>query len=82
MGVEELTFSRRRLGKDAADLVTGGAREKALMRFRAGAEGVISAAKRGVDLARCTWRGWDGFRAYVWSAVVAHNVKMMVTALM
>lgn len=82
LGVKELTFSQRKLSADAEELVAHGHMEKILMKFRAGAEAIISAAKRGVNLARCTWRGWEGFCAYVWSAIVSHNLKMTVAALM
>jgi len=81
MGVESLTFSKRPLAEEAQGLLASGAMEKMLIRFRAGAEAVISAAKRGVSLARCLWRGWEGFCAYVWSAITAHNLKMIVAAL-
>lgn len=47
-----------------------------LRRFRAGIEGVISATKRAHGLDRCTWRGWDGFQRYVWSAIVAWNLQV------
>lgn len=81
MGVESLTFSKRPLAEEAQGLLASGLTERMLIRFRAGAEAVISAAKRGVNLARCLWRGWDGFCAYVWSAITAHNLKMIVASL-
>ena len=28
-------------------------------------------------LARCTWRGWAHFKAYVWSSVVAYNLALV-----
>jgi hypothetical protein len=30
--------------------------------------------KRAYGLARCTWRGLDHFKAYVWSSVAAYNL--------
>ena len=39
-------------------------------------EADISCLKRAYGLARCTWRGLDHFRAYVWSAVVAYNLAL------
>jgi IS5 family transposase len=30
--------------------------------------------KRAYGLARCSWRGLDQFKAYVWSSVVAYNL--------
>jgi IS5 family transposase len=43
-----------------------------LRNFRAG----ISCFKRADGAGRCTWRGLDHFKAYVWSAVVAHNLVL------
>ena len=42
----------------------------------AGIEAVISCFKRAYGAARCTWRGLDHFKAYIWSAVVAHNLVL------
>ena len=47
-----------------------------LRNFRAGIEAGISCLKRAYGLARCTWRGLDHFKAYVWSAVVAYNLAL------
>src|SRR5918911_1735229 len=44
----------------------------------AGIEAGISCLKRAYGLARCTWRGLDRFRAYVWSSVVAYNTALFV----
>jgi transposase, IS5 family len=47
-----------------------------LRNFRAGIEAAISCFKRAYGAARCTWRGLDHFKAYIWSAVVAHNLVL------
>jgi IS5 family transposase len=47
-----------------------------LRNFRAGIEAGISCYKRVYGGARCTWRGLDHFKAYIWSAVVAHNLML------
>ena len=47
-----------------------------LRNFRAGIEADISCFERAYVLARCTWRGLDHFRAYVWSSVVAYNLVL------
>ena len=39
-------------------------------------EAAISCFKRAYGAARCTWRGLDHFEAYIWSAVVAHNLVL------
>ncbi|WP_353824235.1 transposase [Mesorhizobium sp.] len=47
-----------------------------LRNFRAGIEASISCLKRACGLARCTWRGLNHFKAYVWSSVVAYNLAL------
>ncbi|MDK4743513.1 transposase, partial [Rhizobium sp. CNPSo 3464] len=46
--------------------------------FRAGIEAGISCLKRAYGLARCTWRGLDHFKTYVWSSVVAYNLVLFI----
>ncbi len=46
------------------------------MRNLRGIEASISCFKRASGAGRCTWRGLDHFKAYVWSAVVAHNLVL------
>jgi transposase, IS5 family len=38
----------------------------------------LSCLKRAYGLARCTWRGLNHFKAYVWSSVVAYNLVVFV----
>jgi IS5 family transposase len=45
-----------------------------LRNFRAGIESGISWLKRCMGLTRCTWKGWDSFKSYVWSSIVAANL--------
>jgi IS5 family transposase len=47
-----------------------------LRNFRAGIEAGISCFKRAYGRARCTWRGLNHFKAYVRSAVLAHNLVL------
>ena len=47
-----------------------------LRNFRAGIEAGISVFKRAYGGARCTWRGLDHFKTYIWSALVAHNLML------
>ena len=49
-----------------------------LKRFRAGVEAGISYLKRCFGLGRCLWRGLPRFKAYVHSAVFAHNLMRLV----
>ena len=48
-----------------------------LKNFRAGIEATISTLKRSYGLNRCTWKGWEGFKQYVWSAIVAYNLQVI-----
>ena len=45
--------------------------------FRAGIEAAISCLKRAYGLGRCTWKGLEHFKSYVWAAVVAHNLAVL-----
>lgn len=48
-----------------------------LQHFRAGIESVISCMKRAFGWKRCTWKGLDHFKAYVWSSAVAFNLATL-----
>lgn len=49
-----------------------------LKNFRAGIEGNISELKRAFGMGKANWKGHDGFKAYVWSAVLTYNLIRMV----
>ena len=57
-------------GNTLAQLVQSTRIYKPLRKWRAGIEGIISAAKRAFGLDRCTWRGYESFQAYVHLAVL------------
>jgi len=42
-----------------------------------GIEAGISCLKRAYGLARCTWRGLDHFKTYIWPRCVAHNLVLL-----
>jgi IS5 family transposase len=48
-----------------------------LRHFRAGVEGNISELKRAFGLTKAKWKGHDGFKAYVWSSVLAYNLTRL-----
>ena len=48
-----------------------------LSAFRAGVEGTISFFKRTLGWARCMWRGFDSFKAYVCASALAGNLLML-----
>lgn len=76
MGVKDVSFSKKR-GLSVLEMVKSHWVYKKLKNFRAGIEANISRLKRVFGLTRCTWTAWDGFKQYVWSAVVSYNLAVL-----
>src|SRR4051812_4402407 len=76
-GVRDMAFHKK-CGLSIEDMVRSRWVDRKLRNFRAGIEAGISCLKRAYGLARCTWRGLDHFKAYVWSSVVAYNLVVLV----
>jgi IS5 family transposase len=76
-GVRDMAFHKKS-GLSTEDMVRSRWVYRKLRNFRAGIEAGISCLKRAYGLARCTWRGLDHFKAYVWSSVVAYNLVVLV----
>ena len=74
-GVTDVAFHKKR-GLAVADMTKSAWVYRKLRNFRAGIEAGISCFKRAYGGGRCTWRGLDHSKAYVWSAVVAHNLVL------
>lgn len=74
-GVNDMAFHKK-AGLRIEDMVKSRWIYRKLRNFRAGIEAGISCMKRAYGLARCTWRGLDHFKAYVWSSVVAFNLAL------
>ena len=74
-GVTDVAFHKKR-GLAVADMAKSAWVYRKLRNFRAGIEAGISCFKRAYGAGRCTWRGLEHFKAYVWSAVVAHNLVL------
>src|SRR5438132_5491135 len=74
-GVQDVAFHKK-CGIAVAEMVRSPWVYRRLRNFRAGIEAGISCLKRAYGGARCTWRGLDHFKAYIWSAVVAHNLVL------
>jgi hypothetical protein len=75
-GVRDMAFHKK-AGLAIEDMVRSRWVYRKLRNFRTGIEADISCLKRAYGLARCTWRGLDRFRAYVWSAVIAYNLALL-----
>jgi len=78
-GVKQLAFGGK-LKHEKLSWVSSRRVQRELRRFRAGIEGLISGLKRGVGLSRCTWKNMEGFSRYVYSSVVAWNLKQIALA--
>jgi len=74
-GVADVAFHKK-CGIAITEMVKSPWVYRRLRNFRAGIEAAISCFKRAYGATRCTWRGLDHFKAYIWSAVVAHNLVL------
>ena len=74
-GVADVAFHKK-CGIAITEMVKSPWVYRRLRNFRAGIEAALSCFKRAYGAARCTWRGLDHFKAYIWSAVVAHNLVL------
>ncbi|MBM9514706.1 ISNCY family transposase [Desulfogranum marinum] len=72
-GVKDVCFSKGR-GLKEEDMCRSRYVYKGLRNFRAGIESGISWLKRSLGLARCTWKGYEGFKSYVWASIVSANL--------
>jgi IS5 family transposase len=75
-GVSDMAFHKK-CGLRIEDMVRSRWVYRKLRNFRAGIEAGISCLKRAYGLARCTWRGLEHFKAYIWSSVVAYNLALI-----
>lgn len=76
LGVTDVAFHKR-CGIEIEDMASSPRVYKKMRSFRAGIEGTISFLKRVFGLERCSWRGFDSFRAYVHSGVLACNLLVV-----
>ena len=74
--IKDVAFSKKR-GLSVLDMVKSSWVYKKLKNFRAGIEANISALKRAFGLRRCSWSGLEGFKQYVWSAIVSYNLLVL-----
>jgi IS5 family transposase len=75
-GVNDMAFHKK-AGLRIEDMVKSRWVYRKLRNFRAGIEAGISWVKRAYGLGRCTWRGLDHFKAYVWSSVAVFNLALL-----
>jgi len=76
MGVKDIAFAKKR-GLSVLEMVKSNWVYRKLRNFRAGIEANISWLKRSFGLDCCTWRGWAGFRRYLWSSIISYNLLVL-----
>lgn len=76
LGVEQCAFSKGR-GLTPEEMAGSRRTYGRLRKFRAGIEATVSFLKNSFGLDRCTWKGWERFQSYVWSAIVAANLTLL-----
>jgi IS5 family transposase len=72
-GIKDVCFAKKR-GLEEQEMCRSPYVYKQLRRFRAGIEAGISFLKRSFGLDRCTWKGWQSFKSYVWASIVSANL--------
>jgi len=72
-GVKDVCFSKGR-GLVEKDMCRSKWVYRSLRNFRAGIESGISWLKRSLGLSRCTWKGFESFKSYVWASIVSANL--------
>jgi IS5 family transposase len=75
-GIKDICFAKGK-GLKESDMCRSHYVFKILRRFRAGIESGISWLKRCFGLDRCTWKGFESFKSYVWTTIVSANLLTM-----
>ncbi len=74
-GIVNIVFNK--IVGSLENIATSKNMETRLKKWRSGMEAVISNIKRGYNLCRCTWKGWEHFEAKVLWSVIAYNIRVM-----
>ncbi len=59
------------------NLVSSKNMQTRLRKWRSGIEATISNLKRGFNISRCNWKGWENFQSKVLWSVIAYNIRVM-----
>jgi IS5 family transposase len=76
LGVSEVAFQKKK-GLTIEAMTSSKRVYRKLCDFRAGVESNVSELKRAYGLKRALWRGLEGFKACVWSAICSYNLVRM-----
>jgi len=72
-GVKQVVFNKP-VGLSLHDMGVKSKTFTKLRNFRAGIEGNISEFKRAYGAKKATWKGLDGFEAFVWASTLTYNL--------
>lgn len=74
-GLVNVVFSK--IVGSMTNLVSSKNIQTKLRKWRGGIEATISNLKRGFDISRCNWKGWEHFCSKVFWSVIGYNIRVM-----
>jgi len=74
-GIKNVVFNK--ITRSMKNIVESELVEDELKKWRSGIEAVISNLKRGFNLRRCTWKGWEHFKQKVYWSIIAYNIRVI-----
>ena len=74
-GVKNIVFNK--MVGSLKNIASSSNMETRLKKWRSGMEAVISNLKRGFDLRRVNWKGFEHFKSKVLWSVIAYNIRVM-----
>lgn len=75
LGVVNIVFNKAR--GTMQNVVSSKNMNTRLKKWRSNAESMISNLKRGFNIARCVWKGWEHYCAKVLWSVIGYNIRVM-----
>jgi len=79
-GVKNIVFTKSK-GK-LKNIVSSKRMETMLKNWRSGIEAIISNFKRGLDVHRCNWKGYQKFQSYILWSVITFNLIVIATTIL
>ena len=64
------------------NIVSSKKMETMLKKWRSGIESIISSLKRGLQIRRSSWKGYEAFQNFVLWSVIAYNLKIIAILLL
>jgi len=74
-GIKNVVFNK--ITKSMKNAAESPEIEEELKRWRSGIEANISNLKRGFNLRRCMWKGWEHFKQKVYWSIIAYNIRVI-----